>query len=187
MVVNIAKDAILPTTVVMEGIMKTKNIHARVTPKFYDEVLIFVKQNGYKNISDLMITSLIHEMYGRTEVDVARYELSVVRDVIDSRISELCPSDVTQNVTQSVDVTQSVAQNTNVAHDVAQNVVNLEQIKTIHDITNITIAIAIMKERTKYDKEQEEKFVTEVAKQCGYTLQEFNKIMRENDIDYVLV
>lgn len=157
--------------------MKTKNIHTRVTPKFYDEVLIFVKENGYKNISELMITSLIHEMYGRTEVDVARYELSVVRDVIDSRISELGPSDVTQNVTQGVDVTQGVA----------QNVVDLEQIESINDITNITIAIAIMKDRTECDKEQDEKFVTEVAKQCGYTLQEFNKIMRENDIEYVIV
>ena len=166
---------------------KTKDLHARALPPFYEEVHRYARSRGV-TISDLIITSLRHEMYGHDDYSLAIQALSKVlshvedeRNVLESMSH---PSNVTQTVAQTADIAQGVAQMTTT---VAQESVDYSKIEHISQIQNLEMAVGFLKYRSRFVTSEKEGFVDNLAKQCGLSLTDLTRAVIESGYDLKII
>ena len=162
---------------------KTKDLHARALPPFYEEVHQYAKRHGV-TISDLIITSLRHEMYGRSDYSLAIQALDRMMSHVDDEMKVLesmnHPSNVTQTVAQEADIAQGVAQMTN---NVAQDEVDYSKIEYLSQIQNLEMAIGFLKYRSQYETSEKEGFINKLASRCGLSFTEFTRAVLESGYD----
>lgn len=167
-----------------------KPIHFRLDLKIYEDMMdIVMKKN--MNITEFITTSIVHELYGKSDKELAIYELNEVRKALTEKISLLSDENIaTHEATQNV--AQPVTQQDIVLHEATQNTDELPD-KTvdvstmpIENMTTLPWAIRYVQDKTYFKPFVSGDMLETLANQCGMSAKAFRMELMNAGVNFTI-